>query len=204
MKYLFIDSATATLVVAIISEDKIIYIHNKVTGKDMSSDIMPIIADAFNKTGLKPQDINKIFAVNGPGSFTGIRVGLAVAKTMAWALKIPVVPISSLEVIASTPNKENNIALIDARRGYVYAGIYDSDLNVIKEDKHILLDNIKDKGTYVSYDDFPGLKPNIDLLKVIKKHENEKGINPHQLNPKYLKLTEAEENLMKKSGNRSN
>ncbi len=201
MKYLFIDSATATLVVAIIIDNEIAYIYNKETGKDMSSTIMPVIEEAFAQTALTPKDIDKIFVSTGPGSFTGIRVGLAVAKTMAWSLNIPIIPISSLEVIASTPNTNNNIALIDARRGYVFAGVYDNELNEIKEDKHILLSDIKADGTYISYDDFEGLKPQIDLLKVIKKHEKEQGENPHTVNPKYLKLTEAEENLKKKNDN---
>ncbi len=199
MKYLFIDSATATLVVAIIINDKIAYIYNKETGKDMSSTIMPVIEEAFKQTKLTPKDIDKIFVSTGPGSFTGIRVGLTVAKTMAWSLNIPIISISSLEVIASTPNTKNNIALIDARRGYVFAGVYDGKLNKIEEDKHILLENITADGTYVSYDNFDGLKPQIDIIKVIKKHENEIGENPHSVNPKYLKLTEAEENLKKKN-----
>ncbi len=203
MKYLFINSATATLVVAIIIDDVVAYIYNKETGKDMSSTIMPVIEEAFQKTNLTPQDLDKIFVTTGPGSFTGIRVGLTVAKTMAWTLNIPIVPISSLEVIASTPNTKNNIALIDARRGYVFAGVYDNNLNVIEEDKHILLDDINTDGTYVSYDNFGGLKPQIDVLKVIKKHKQDIGENPHTVNPKYLKLTEAEENLNKKNDTRN-
>lgn len=198
MKYLFIDSATANLVVAIIIDDEIKYIFNQEAGKDMSSIIMPVINEAFTTTGIKPKEIDKIFAVNGPGSFTGIRVGLTFAKTMAWSLKIPVVPISSLELIASATPDNNNIALIDARRGYVYAGGYDKDLNNTYEDKHILLKDIKEKGTFISYDNLESIKPEIDVLKVVKKHEKDEGINPHKLNPKYLKLTEAEENLNKK------
>ena len=194
MKYLFIDSATATLVVAIIIDDKITYIYNQKVGKDMSSDIMPIIEEAFKQSQIKPQELDKIFAVNGPGSFTGIRVGLTVAKMMSWALNIPVVPLSSLEVIASTPTSENNIALIDARRGFVYAGVYDNDLNVIMEDKHMELAKLNIDGQIVSYDDFAGIKPNL---------EKDKDINPHKLNPKYLKLTEAEEKLNRQNDNGS-
>ncbi len=198
MKYLFIDSATATLVVAIVIDNKITYIYNKIAGKDMSSNIMPVLDDAFKQSKITPKDIDKIFAVTGPGSFTGIRVGLTVSKTMAWALNIPIVPISSLEVIASGSEHSINIPMIDARRGYVYAGIYDKELNVIKKDTHILLEDIKEKGERISYDEIAQTKPKIDVLKIIKKHENEKGINPHKANPKYLKLTEAEEKLKNK------
>lgn len=200
MKYLLIDSATANLVVAIIIDNKVKYIFNGEAGKDMSTIIMPVINEAFTTAGIKPQDIDKIFAVNGPGSFTGIRVGLTVAKTMAWSLKIPVVPISSLEIIASGTPAKNNIALIDARRGYVYAGGYDENLNQTFEDKHILLEDIKENGIFISADNIENaIKPQIDVLKIIKKHKNDKEINPHELNPKYLKMTEAEENLKKKN-----
>lgn len=197
MKYLLIDSATATLVVAIVIDEKIVYLYNKEMGKDMSSTIMPVIDEAFKTAGIKPQELNKIFIANGPGSFTGIRVGLTVAKTMAWTLGIPIIPISSLEVIASTPNNQNNIAVIDARRGYVYAGVYDNNLNIIMDDQHILFNEIKQQGTVVSYDSYAEIKPNIDILKVIKKHATDEPANPHSLKPKYLKLTEAEEKLHK-------
>ena len=196
MKYLFVDSATATLVVAIIVDDEIKYIFNEKTGKDMSVMVVPIIKEVFDVTKLKPKDIDKIFVTVGPGSFTGIRVGLTVIKVMAWTVKIPVIPISSLEVIASGTPGSSNIALIDARRGYVYAGGYDKKLVNFYKDRYILLEDIKEKGKFISYDAIKGsIKPNIDILKVIKKHEKNKGVNPHTLNPKYLKLTEAEENL---------
>ena len=193
MKYLFIDSATTNLVVAIINEGKVAYIYNNDDNRDTSSKMMPVLANAFDKVGLKPQDIDKIFVVTGPGSFTGIRVGLTVAKTMAYTLNIPIVPISSLEVMASG---SGGTALINARRGYVFAGTYDKNLNVIYHDSYVLMSD-KLKEPYISYDkfDFKVEKPNIDVLKVIKKHESDKPVNPHKVNPNYLKMTEAEEKL---------
>lgn len=193
MKYLFIDSATTNLVVAIINDGKIAYIYNNNDNHDTSSKMMPVLAEAFENVGLKPQDIDKIFAVTGPGSFTGIRVGLTVAKTMAYTLNIPIVPISSLEVMASG---NGGTALINARRGYVFAGTYDNDLNNVYPDSYVLMNDSLAK-PYISYDsfDFETLKPNIDVLKVVKKHENDESVNPHTINPNYLKLTEAEEKL---------
>lgn len=194
MKYLFVNSATTNLEVAILIEGKITYLYDENCGQNTSAKLMPIIEEAFNKSKVKPKDIDKIFAVNGPGSFTGIRVGLTVCKTISWALKIPVVPLSSLEVMASGYN-ERVIPIIDARRGYVYAGGYDEDLNNFYTDKYILLDCINPKEKFVSYDNFPfsTAKPKIDIIKIINKHKDEEGINPHMLNPNYLKLTEAEE-----------
>ncbi len=195
MKYLFIDSATTNLVVAIINEGKIAYIYDNNEGHDTSSKMMPVLSEAFENAGLKPQDIDKIFVVTGPGSFTGIRVGLTVAKTMAYALNIPIVPISSLEVMASC---SGGTALINARRGYVFAGTYDEKLNVIYPDSYVLMSDKLDK-PYISYDEFEFTveKPKIDVLKVIKKHENDVPVNPHTLKPNYLKMTEAEEKFNK-------
>ena len=191
MRYLFIDSATTNLVVAIIENEELVYIYDSADGHDTSGKMMPVLAQAFEKANLKPQDINKIFVVTGPGSFTGIRVGLTVAKTMAYSLNIPIVPISSLEVMVSG---SGGTALINARRGYVFAGSYDSALDCLYPDSYVLMnDNLKKP--YISYDefDFAVDKPDVDILKVIKKHENDQSVNPHTIKPNYLKMTEAEE-----------
>ena len=191
MRYLFIDSATTNLVVAIIENEELVYIYDSADGHDTSGKMMPVLAQAFEKANLKPQDIDKIFVVTGPGSFTGIRVGLTISKTMAYSLNIPIVPISSLEVMVSG---SGGTALINARRGYVFAGSYDSALDCLYPDSYVLMnDNLKKP--YISYDefDFAVDKPDVDILKVIKKHENDQSVNPHTIKPNYLKMTEAEE-----------
>ncbi len=202
MKYLFINSATTNLVVAIIIDGKITYLYNKNDGNDTSYKIMPVIEEAFHKSKIKPNDIDKIFVVNGPGSFTGIRVGLTVAKVMAYSLKIPVIPISSLEFMASGYD-EKVISLIDARRGYVYAGGYDRNLDSFYNDKYVLFNEIGLKGVFISFDKFAfeTYEPRIDLIKLIRKHEYDESVNPHRLNPNYLKLTEAEEKRIVDEGN---
>lgn len=194
MRYLFINSATANLVVAILIDGKITYLYDNNDDKDTSSKIMPVIDEAFMVSKIAPNEIDKIFVVNGPGSFTGIRVGLTVAKVMGYSFNIPVIPISSLEFMCSGFDYDV-MGLIDARRGYVYAGGYDKDLKSIYKDSYILFDDINSKFKYVSYDkfDFEVLKPKFDLLKIIKKHEDDSLLNVHSINPNYLKLTEAEE-----------
>ena len=197
MKYLFIDTCTSHLVVSTIIDNKIVSYYNEKIDKGMSNYILPEIEKQLKENNLEASNIDAIFVSNGPGSFTGIRVGLTIAKVYAWSLNIKVIPISSLELLASTPTDKNNLALMDARRGYVFLGGYDKDLNPLISDSYILFDEEKYKDfNIISYDDFENkIEPNIDILKVIKKHENDLGINPHALNPNYLKLTEAEEKL---------
>ena len=197
MKYLFIDTCTSHLVVSTIIDNKIVSYYNEKIDKGMSNYILPEIERQLKDNNLEASCIDAIFVSNGPGSFTGIRVGLTISKVYAWSLKIKVIPISSLEVLASTNTNGNNLALMDARRGYVFLGGYDKDLNPLINDSYVLFnkDEYQDYN-FISYDEFENkIEPNIDILKVIKKHENDLGINPHALNPNYLKLTEAEEKL---------
>lgn len=205
MIYLFVDTSSSNACVSFIKDNKIIFEFKEKIESDMSSKILPIIDDGLSKIKHSLKDVRKIFVVDGPGSFTGIRIGITICKVIGWALSIPIVPISSLELIATTQtSKKYRVPMIDARRGNVFAGIYDEDLNIISEDKLINIDdlikNFNDDYELISYDNISvdGLiKPNLDLLKIVNKHLNDKEINPHKLKPNYLKLTEAEENRIK-------
>ena len=106
---------------------------------------------------------------------------------------------------STSSDKDFLVPMIDARRGNVFAGIYDKQLNNILQDQLIsyeqLLKEIDNKYEQISYHLENTLKPNGDILKVINKHLNDLPINPHLLNPNYLKLTEAEEKLNDKRNN---
>lgn len=207
MRSLLIDTTTSNIIVSIIENNNILFEYKETIISDMSSKILPIISNGLNSINLELKDIDKIFVSNGPGSFTGIRVGVTVAKTIAWALKKDIVPISSLELMATTnTNKKYLVPMIDARRGNVFAGIYDKNLDVIKKDKLINLnefvENLNNEYEFISYDNINLnniVTPNVDVLKIINKHINDIGINPHNINPNYLKLTEAEEKLGNKN-----
>ena len=206
MRYLFIDTSTLYINIAIIDENKILYNHSEKVEKDMSSKIIPIIDEGFKQCSFNLQDVNKIFVVNGPGSFTGIRIGVTVAKTISYALNIDVIPLSSLEFIATTlTDKQYIVPMIDARRGNVFAGIYDKNLKQILPDQLISFNELYTKldkdYELVSYDVDNSISPNCDILKIIHKHNNDKPVNPHSLIPNYLKLTEAEEKLNDKKNN---
>lgn len=188
MKYLFIDTCSNCLIISTIINNKLDYFFIDKNNNDTSSKVMKVLKEAVCDINT----VDKIFVVNGPGSFTGIRVGVTIAKTIGFCLNIPIIKLSELELLATTKtDTKYNVSLIDARRGYVYAGIYDKDLNCYLEDQHILLNDIKYPDSYTVIDNYD----NIDLLKIIKKHEFDESINPHDLKPNYLKRTEAEEKL---------
>ena len=206
MNKLFIDTASTKRIASVITDDKIKSIIEEENGINLSVRMLPIVEQVLKDAQLLPTDIAEIYVIDGPGSFTGIRVGITIAKVYAWALKKKIVPLSELELLATTPFKGNLIVpYIDARRDYAYAAIYDQDLNIYMEPCHIsrtkLLEKLpKDREVvFVSYDhiqtDYPVIKPNIDIVKILNKHRNDTGVNPHECNPHYLKMTEAEEKM---------
>ncbi|MCI8778271.1 MAG: tRNA (adenosine(37)-N6)-threonylcarbamoyltransferase complex dimerization subunit type 1 TsaB [Bacilli bacterium] len=209
MTSLFIDTSTKFITLSIIKDNKQCYFFHEKVFEELSVKILPLISDALKQCNLKAHDINKIYIVTGPGSFTGIRIGLTIFKVIAWTLKIDIVPISSLELIASTKTDTDYIVpCIDARRGNCYIAIYNENLDMIVSDRFtsfqsfiddILLDKTFQIVTYDDIDNGNKIVPQIDIIKVINKHKNDLPINPHMINPNYLKKTEAEENFERKN-----
>ena len=205
---LFIDTALSFIRIAIFKDDSLIDFVNEKCEKNMSSLFDVRVRDLFNRNNLSLGEVDKIYTVTGPGSFTGIRVGMTFSKVLAFSLNKKITPISELQVLASSKGVSGTLAsLIDARRGYVYAGCYDTDLNNIIEDKYILLDDFLSNNSnlsFISYDNFEHIYtnvPDIDFEKLIIKNRDKEQVDHHVLTPNYLKLTEAEEKLRQSSLN---
>lgn len=207
MRYLYIDTSSSYLYAAITEDGKLISEIKEECGQNMSIVALPKIVSMFNENNLEAKDINKIIVVNGPGSFTGIRIGITIAKVFAWSLNIPITTINSLEAMAISSNSDLiHIPMINARRGYVFAAIYDKDYKVLLEPQHIKLDSLISKINeysnyeFISNDEFDLVEKienyNPDLLKIINHFKDKKEISPHAVNPEYLKLTEAEESKL--------
>ncbi len=205
MIQLFLDTSSHHLVIVILKDNKKIYELIESSDNKISNTLLSKIDTAIKEANINIKKIDEIYVVNGPGSFTGIRIGIAFAKITGYLLKTKLIPISELELL-STGNKGYTLSLIDAKRGYVYAGLYDDMGNNIINDQHIYMDDLlKMLDKYrdldiknVSYDKFENIEciePKIDIEQIILRHKNDEGINPHSLNPNYLKKTEAEEKL---------
>ncbi len=144
MKVLAIDTSNYALGISLIDEDKVIgeYITN--VKKNHSVRVMPAIEELMKDCDILPSDLTKVVVAKGPGSYTGVRIGVTIAKTLAWTLGIPLVGISSLEVLAASVGRyfQGSISpLFDARRGQVYTGLYqylEGKLLVIEKDQLIL------------------------------------------------------------------
>ena len=205
MKYLYIDTSSSFLYCAIVKDDTLISEVKEDYGQDLSAIALPKISSMFTTNNILPNEINKIIVVNGPGSFTGVRIGITIAKVFAWSLNIPICTIYSLEAMSVSCEDDNiHVPILNARRGYVYAAIYDKDKVELKP-QYIKYEELKerlaayDSYVFISNDDFDwdieckGYSPN--FLKIIEKYKDKKSINPHAVNPEYLKNTEAEEKM---------
>lgn len=206
---LFLDTCSQIIRIGILFDNKLIDYLEFQNDNKLSEKLLPAIKKIIDKNNYKVNDLNRIYISVGPGSFTGIRIGVTVAKVMAWSLNIDIIPISSLEIMASYDSDKKYVcSFIDARRGFVFAGVYDKELNTYMEDKYIIFDDllvkikdIKDDTLFVSNDSnfISCIEPKIDVEKIVLKHINDKSVNPHKVNPIYLKLTEAEEKLNDKN-----
>ncbi|MGM0878458.1 MAG: tRNA (adenosine(37)-N6)-threonylcarbamoyltransferase complex dimerization subunit type 1 TsaB [Bacillota bacterium] len=144
MKALAIDTTNNVLGIAIVDEEQVIgeYITN--LKKNHSVRAMPAIERLLSDCDLSPKQLDKIVVATGPGSYTGVRIGVSIAKTMAWSLQIPIVGVSSLEVLASNGRFFAGVIspIFDARRGQVYTGLYQyrhNGLVTVEKDQNILL-----------------------------------------------------------------
>lgn len=199
---LFIDTCTEILNVALI-KDGIILGSSTISSSEHSKHTMPEIEKLFKNNNINPKSVNKIMVTNGPGSFTGIRIGVTIAKTYAWACNINVIPISTLKAYAlSYDGFDYYIPMIDARRGYVYAGIYNKKYEEVMHDSYISIDKLIEKANVLNnvlfisnsnFNDIETVSTKINLQKIYEYYKDEDGINPHALMPNYLKKTEAEE-----------
>lgn len=205
---LFLDSSDKKVIVALLSGGKLIDSIIEENDNHLSEKFLPMIERIIAKNQLQIDNIDAIYVINGPGSFTGVRVGVTTAKVMAWGLKKRIIPISELALLATTmTNKKYIVPYIDARRNAVYAGIYDKNLNSVMADAYISIDDLMKKIDHIEDVEFVSyyntiehtIEPNIDIEKIVQKHYNDEGINPHQVVPNYLKRTEAEENYDKRS-----
>lgn len=149
MKVLACDTSSGVCAVGVFDDDKLIVENELDNGKTHSENFMPLVKKSLEDANLKLSDIECFSVVVGPGSFTGIRIGVASLKAMAEFCNSNVVSIYSLEVLAANEYKKgrNICSMIDARNNQVYCGIFNEELDKLEEfmadDINACLDVIK-------------------------------------------------------------
>ena len=142
MRILAIDTSTRYLSVAAATEDGTLASFHRDAHMTHSSRLIPVIDAVLRKAKVRPGDLDGLALSIGPGSFTGLRIGVTTVKGLAFALRIPVVAVPTLDVIARNAQGfvGTIVPVIDAKKKKVYAALYASDGKDIKRvSKYLLL-----------------------------------------------------------------
>lgn len=147
---LAIDTSNQTLAVAIVKDSMLLGSVQTTVKKNHSLMLMPTIEALCEEVGIKPADLDRITVAQGPGSYTGLRIGVTTAKTLAYTLAKELVGISSLATLAANCIGVEGliVPLFDARRNNVYAGGYSwsqEGLESVFADQHIAFSELAEK-----------------------------------------------------------
>ena len=198
---LFIDTSSSDVSIALIRDEKILSSITKCIPNKHSIYTVSFIDEVLKNTSLESTDINSIMVVTGPGSFTGVRIGVTIAKTFAYLSNCNIIEVSSLKMLALSTNHEFCLSLIDAKHDNYYLGLYDKDNNVVIEEqfnnKEYILKLIDEyrpiviSNEDIVIDDIKVKRQDLNYINICNYYKDKEVKNPHFVVPNYLKLPQA-------------
>jgi len=180
---LFLDTHGEIITISLYNEEKII---TKTQESEYSHAVyvVPMIKSILEENNITVKDIKNIVAVNGPGSFTGLRIGLSVAKTMAYSIGIPIYLISSLSAyLVSDESDRDKACILEDNKGY-YISVFNKDNECLVDECYV---ENKDK-----YKDIYSVPLVIDVKKVIDFALKDQAVDAHLVRANYVKKIEVE------------
>ena len=215
MKLLAFDTSNQALSLSILEDEHLLAQTTLNIKKNHSITLMPAIDFLMNSLDMKPTDLDRIVVAQGPGSYTGLRIAVATAKTLAHTLKIELVGVSSLLALVPEQVEGLVIPIVDARRNNVYAGFYQSG-QAVRPEAHLPLAEVlemagaaKQSVTFVGEttafteqikDALPqaAIQSTLpDAATIGRLGLDLPAQSIHDFVPNYLKRVEAEENWLK-------
>ena len=214
MKVLAFDTSSKALSLAILEDKQVLAETTINIKKNHSITLMPAIDFLMASLDWTPKDLDRIVVAEGPGSYTGLRIAVATAKTLAHTLNIELVGMSSLLALVPYQQEGLFVPLMDARRNNVYAGFYENAKPVMPE-AHLFFAEVLEKVTDAEQVTFVGevgafveqiqeQLPQASYQETLPNATNlalwawdKKADSLHDFVPNYLKRVEAEENWLK-------
>ena len=214
MKVLAFDTSSKALSLAILEDKQVLAETTINIKKNHSITLMPAIDFLMASLDWTPKDLDRIVVAEGPGSYTGLRIAVATAKTLAHTLNIELVGMSSLLALVPYQQEGLFVPLMDARRNNVYAGFYENAKPVMPE-AHLPFEQVIELIKGASQVTFVGeVGPFVEQIQEHLPRTNYKETLPNAANlallawdkeadslhdfvPNYLKRVEAEENWLK-------
>ena len=141
---LCLETATPSCSVALVHNGEVLACEEDPKGQNHSEKITLFIDSVMKKAGISYNDLDAVAVSMGPGSYTGLRIGVSTAKGLCYAVSKPLIAIPTLEAMAYGVEPHGRAALrvpmIDARRMEVYAAIFDENINKIKDTEAVIID----------------------------------------------------------------
>ena len=186
MYSLLIDTHSNILNI-VLYKNKEVYANISRETPSQSKLLVPLIQNILEEQKIEINDISEVIVVNGPGSFTGVRLGVTVAKTISYCLNIPIKSISSLDLLALSIQKNSNYSVaIKEPKGY-YIGEYSKDKNLLKD--YFYLSNIE----FLTYESTNEVVKDILIdWNNVYKFNLLKEEDPYNIKPLYIKKIEVE------------
>lgn len=201
MKTLFIDTSNSFVSIAMIDNGKVISKISKENFNEHSKYAISYVDEVLKSAGAKPNEIDVIMVVNGPGSFTGIRIGVTIAKIFAYLENIPVITVSSLKSLALSTDRGIILSLIDAKNDNYYLALYNDNYEEIiephfanKEEIEKILLKYNDikiaSNANIQFDNVEVIDT-LNLERIYQYYINSEKLNAHMVLPNYLKLPQV-------------
>lgn len=205
MKILCVDTTSDNLTVAVIHNDRIFTVINEEGRGTTSANIIGCIDRALNSAGIKINELDYIGAVVGPGSFTGIRIGISVVNAFHLALKIPLISATTFEAL-SKDALGKSLCVVDARHNCFYGAVfYDKNNKLNGQREYTLAEAEAFDGKIIARGNYKNIEK-LDKVTVIDdkaysaklaavitdKAQNNETV-PYLI-PLYMKLSQAERN----------
>lgn len=140
-----IETATTVCSVSVSNKEKVLSFKEINNGYSHAENLHVYISEVLNQANLTPTQLNAVAVSKGPGSYTGLRIGVSAAKGMAYALNIPLVSVDTLQLMSAAAKKNESTfycPMLDARRMEVYTCVYDQRLNPVEKIQAVIIDEI--------------------------------------------------------------
>lgn len=190
MYALLIDTHNDLAVVCLYKDSQVLTIKKLASNQSHSNNLMVMISEVLEFNNLNPKDLNEVFVVAGPGSFTGSRIGVTVAKTFAYALNIPIKVISSLEQKAISSNSKDLKVCIESDKNGCFIGLFQG---ITLQNEMFYLSK-KDFDEYIKTNEYAeNIVDDIELNydQIYKFISALPSLNPHEVKPLYVKVIEV-------------
>lgn len=183
MYTLYIDTHFVNLVIGLFCDDKLL--EKKVLESNKHSEnTINLIKEVLDNNNITVNDINGIIVINGPGSFTGVRIGVVIAKILGFSKNIDVKVITYLEALSLSFDRDVILGIKD--RNGAFIGEFDKLHQLVKDYYYLSNDELKSCNKDINFLD------NVDINLIYKYLKCKKAINPHVIKPLYVKKIEVD------------